>query len=584
MRLVYCGTATIDEQLQLRKSDEAFFHFAGKNVYGTMADFFHREDLDRFQSALRELLDTDRQDNAVLVRHQDEAGKWLLIEMKKEAYDLNGTPPVHLELYAVADDGQISEDGLWRDRETYEVFFGMLSGTMFLYDNESGKLDIRAGVAGQTLSLYHGTFEDWRENRMTKALAEESRAEFGLLCENITEGESVFQHVIETDFFSEGRNMRRFLFRFRTLRERASFRVLGCITPAEESGGNAAEISDYSMDSGLPILNKRSIVNYAKRAFQNNQSSTYLVIMDLDDFKTVNDTYGHLFGDEVLLRMVEIVKNAIGRMGMVGRIGGDELMIVLTSVESQVELRNLLRSIRTDIEWSFQGLKEGLHLTCSMGVAAYPENGDSYDKIFQLSDRMLYIAKNKGKNRYIIYTPAIHDAPVTLSTEDWSVKANTLKEDKVGVAQRLVEEFLVRKIVPLEAEFRELAAGFELDEISMLYDNKASYASLAGDVFSGSMKGDIYLQYEDGFVDSFDKNNCMVVNGRFNIENKLPELSRVLEKKGIESALFYKMVKNGKMFGYVMFAKKSRRQMWSEYEKGMLACVGKVLELSLAGK
>lgn len=585
MKLVFCGNATIDETLQIRKSDGAFFNFVGGNIYGTVVDLIHEQDRERFRSACRELFEEDRLKNTVALRKRNDSEEtWLLINMSKETHELNDVTPVHMEFYVITDDKSLTEDGTWKDREVYEAFFGMMSGTMLLYDSESGQLDIRAGVADQTLSLYHGTFEDWRDNFMPERLAKVSLKEFDTLCKNMQAGNSAFHHTIETNAFSKDDGMHSFTFRFRTLVSGPSFRVLGCITSDEERPESAAESSDYVMDSGLPVLDKRSIVNYAKRAFRTNQESTYLVIIDLDNFKTVNDTFGHLYGDEVLLRTVEIVKNGIGRMGMLGRIGGDELMVVLTSIESQVELRNLLRSIRTDIEWNFKGEKEGLNVTCSIGVAAYPDNGNSYDKIFQLADRMLYLAKNKGKNRYIIYTPEIHDAPVPLSKEDWNVKANALKNDKVGVVQRLVEEYLVRKIVPIETEFRELAAGFELDEITMIYDGKSSVASLVGDVYNGSANGDFYLDYDEGFTESFDNHNVMVVNGRFNIEGRLPELCSLFEKKGIESALFYKMMKNDKMIGYVMFAKKNRRQMWSEYEKDMLTCVGKVMELSLSGK
>ena len=585
MEFVYYGTATIDEALQLRKSDEIFFSFMGANIYGTVVDFIHEQDIERFQSAFRELIKEERSKNKVVVRKRDDSKEtWLLINMSKRKHELNDVTPVHLEFYAITDDKSLSEDGTWRDREVYEAFFGMMSGTMLLYDSESGQLDIRAGIADQTLSLYHGTFEDWRDSFMPERLAKVSRKEFEILCKNMKAGNSAFQHTIETNAFSKDEDMHSFSFRFRTMASGSSFRVLGCITSDAGDSENIAESSDYVMDSGLPILDKRSIINFAKGAFRTNQESTYLVIMDLDNFKTVNDTFGHLFGDEVLLRTVEIVKNCIGRMGMLGRIGGDELMIVLTSIESQVELRNLLRSIRTEIEWSFKGEREGLNVTCSIGVAVYPDNGNSYDKVFQLADRMLYIAKNKGKNRYIIYTPEIHDAPVPLSNEEWKTKVNTLKDDKVGVIQRLVEEYLVRKIVPIETEFRELAAGFELDEITMVYDGKSSVVSLIGDVYTDNAKEDCYLDYEEGFTESFDNHNVMTVNGRFNIEGKLPQLCSLFEKKGIESALFYKMMKSNNMIGYVMFAKKSRRQMWSEYEKDMLTCVGKVMELSLSGK
>ena len=587
MRLIYRGQATIDEKLSMRKADDVLFEFTGQKVVGTFGKFIDEEDFGSLQAAMEEIWEGKRERNIVAVRKQrDSEGEplnYLVIEIKKNAFDFDDIKPLMLEIYSVEPDGLFAEEVNWKDKEVYDAFFAMLSGIMLLYDNESDGLIFQAGVSEQMLTLYKGTLSDWEQSFMPERLDKKSRAEFEALCNDMRSGQSSFRHKIRTDAFGQKGNMQVFEISCRKLQHDAFFRIVG-VAAVDGELKMTPGLTDYVMDTGLPILSKQSITDYAKASLKTNPEVTYLVSMDLDDFKVVNDTYGHMFGDEVLLQMVEIIKNAIGKRGMLGRIGGDELMIVLTNVENDTELRNILRTVRTNIQWAFQEKKEGLHLTCSMGVAAYPTNAHSYDQMFQLADRMLYTAKKRGKNRYIIYTPEIHDAPKVVDNSEWNKQVEALREDKLGVMHRLVEEFLIRRVVTLENEFRELAACFELDMIKMVYDEGASTAILNQDGFSHEADEYTYFDYEPAFLEGFDQNNMFEVKGLYDIEITMPELKKFLEAQGVESALFYRIIKSSKMFGYIMFAKKSRRRLWAEYEKTMLGVVGKAIELTFTGK
>ena len=586
MSLTYCGTATIDKQLGLRNSDEAFFDFMGKDIYGSVIDFIFREDEARFLAAFDEVINGRILTNLVMVRRKSSnpTGEWLLIEMTVEPFRVNGEQIVRLKFYAYKI-AKTDENDAEQSKSVYELFFGLLGATMLTYDRNNDVLDITAGMDGATITLYHGTLERWQNEFMKGRVDGESSELFESLCNKLNTGDGVFGADIKTSVFSEDNTMSLYSFKCRVLnKDEDNQFVLGSISAMESTTVSSAS-TGYVMDAGLPCLSKRSIIEYAKSAFLKNQERTYIVVLDLDDFKTINDTYGHLFGDEVLLRLVKIVKDSIGKSGMLGRIGGDEFMIVLNWVESQVELRNILRSIRTGVEWAYKGERDDIRLSCSIGCAAYPDNGDSYDKVFQLADKMVYIAKSKGKNRYVIYTPEIHD--VSISSAKQSASGSTrseLKNDKIGVMTRLLEEFMVRKIVLFEEEFRDISACFELDKIQMIYSKFKEAITLDGDEFTNVIDENVYLELEDGFRDGFDKDKLIVMNGRFNIEHKAPKLAKLLESQGVESAIFYKMEKSGKMFGYVMFAKKSRRQQWSEYEKTFLACAAKAFELSFTGK
>ncbi len=583
MGLTYCGTATIDNKLYLRKSDEAFFYLAGHNIYGSVAELISEEDLPRFRTAVTELLENKLSQSIVVVKRKGECSEnsWLLIEMNEEPFQLDGSLLVRLGFYSFKPENA-KRKGESQGKSTYELFFELTAGMMLIYDKENDNLEISEGMEGQSVSLYRGTMDKWKCD-MAGKVSEESLNAFESLCDDMVSGARQFGCEITTSAFSEDGSMGTYQMKCCSYeKEDGGSAVFGCIKALGNAGNTT---NSYVMDAGLPVLSKRSIIEYAKNAFLKNQDTTYLVVMDIDDFKTINDTHGHLFGDEVLSRVVKVIKDAIGKSGMLGRIGGDEFMIVLNWVESPIELRNVLRSVRTGVEWAYKGERDDIRITCSIGAAAYPNNGDSYDKVFQLADRMLYIAKSKGKNRYVLYTPEIHDASVVATQKAPRDRGrDALREDKTGVMMRLIEEFMVRKIVMFEAEFRELMACFELDRITMAYSDMAEAITLEDDVFTNVVDDKIYTEPEAGFVNGFDKNNLLIMNGRFNLEAEAPELCRKLETQGIESAIFYKMVKSDNMFGYVMFAKKNRRQQWSEYEKTLLACVGKAFELSFTGK
>ena len=100
-----------------------------------------------------------------------------------------------------------------------------------------------------------------------------------------------------------------------------------------------------------------------------------LVILVIAHFKSVNDTYGHLYGDKVLSRVGYKLKEIVGDDGVVGRIGGDEFLIVIDNINDDQILRGMLRAIRTQIKWEFAGDFEDFSITCSIGASIEPNNG-----------------------------------------------------------------------------------------------------------------------------------------------------------------------------------------------------------------
>lgn len=163
--------------------------------------------------------------------------------------------------------------------------------------------------------------------------------------------------------------------------------VIGRIILADgtNSMGNIVEIADeLTMDSLTKVYNKKTITEYAQKLVKKEKiNRVSIVILDVDYFKQVNDRYGHLYGDKVLTRVAKKLKEVVGEDGVVGRIGGDEFMIVLNGINDDYSLRGILRAIRTQVKWEFKNDYENFQVTTSIGVAFSPNNGHEYEELFK---------------------------------------------------------------------------------------------------------------------------------------------------------------------------------------------------------
>ena len=133
-----------------------------------------------------------------------------------------------------------------------------------------------------------------------------------------------------------------------------------------------------------------------------------LLMLDLDGFKIFNDTFGHLFGDQILIGIAETLLNTVRSMDVVARYGGDEFMIILPeTVESgAVEIAERLRNTVAHQGVPPQEAADtGLPLlSASIGIACYPEHGETVELLIENVDKTLYRAKNKGKNRIEVFS------------------------------------------------------------------------------------------------------------------------------------------------------------------------------------
>lgn len=160
------------------------------------------------------------------------------------------------------------------------------------------------------------------------------------------------------------------------------------------------------MDELTQIANRREINNILRNEIlraQRYRHKLSLILFDIDDFKLINDQYGHLAGDSVLQEITCIIKNNIRNTDSVGRWGGEEFCLILPEEKLDSALV-LCEKIRAAIEsHDFESIHE--NITCSFGVAECNGRANCADQLIHNADSALYQAKSEGKNTIITYNP-----------------------------------------------------------------------------------------------------------------------------------------------------------------------------------
>ena len=162
------------------------------------------------------------------------------------------------------------------------------------------------------------------------------------------------------------------------------------------------EKADTDLLTGLnnKLATERKIKEYIAK---NPKSRAMMFILDIDNFKKINDTMGHAFGDEVLRSLGQQIGSIFRASDIIGRVGGDEFFIFLKNIMMDETIKKEAKKV----ENFFQDFKTGEYTkysaTASIGVAIFPEEGADFDSLYKAADQALYKAKKRGKNQLAFY-------------------------------------------------------------------------------------------------------------------------------------------------------------------------------------
>ena len=135
-----------------------------------------------------------------------------------------------------------------------------------------------------------------------------------------------------------------------------------------------------------------------------------LLFVDVDNFKSINDTLGHNFGDRVLQGIAKRLQAAAGANGMLARLGGDEFTVLIEDVTSIEEVESHAAQIVTTLQQPLTIDGRALATSASVGASLYPDHADDAEELLRAADVALFRAKELGRNRFALYRPALYDA------------------------------------------------------------------------------------------------------------------------------------------------------------------------------
>lgn len=192
--------------------------------------------------------------------------------------------------------------------------------------------------------------------------------------------------------------------------------------------------SELEKDSLTGFLNRRSFEEKIEKFLRKPMSYGTFFMMDMDNFKSVNDTYGHLAGDELILTFVDIIKNCVREQDFVCRVGGDEFAIFFPYLDKE----KVIRKRADEIINCFAKERDRLgYSNCSVSIGIMTKyaksNNMDYDNLYKCADNALYYVKNNGKDGFHIYASAIMDGGM-----------DSLEQEQLDV-QQLIQRVAERK-------------------------------------------------------------------------------------------------------------------------------------------
>lgn len=347
--------------------------------------------------------------------------------------------------------------------------------------------------------------------------------------------------------------------------------IVGRVVSDEAVGhaSTAMEImNELQYDSLTGVYNKKTITEYAKkRLAEEKEKRIVIAILDVDHFKSVNDTFGHLYGDKVLARVGGRLKEIVGEDGVIGRIGGDEFMIVFNGLDDDQVLRGMLRAIRTQIKWEFAEDFENLSITCSIGASIFPVNGRDYESLFKKADCCLYIAKEKGRDRYVFFRDEMHRASYEAMLNKSQLNAmNNPREirELKNIASFMESAVTDSRKAVLDA-MRHMKDTFGIDNINIYYgEGMKKVYSFGSDIPEAQ---DAMYVFSEEFQELMGENERFLQIGFADTFSDItPDFCGRMKAERIASTIQCYIGDKRNIKGLVTFNKCREASQWANYE------------------
>lgn len=513
------------------------FRFLGERQYSSLYKIVREEDLERLRISVgkcMELSPDDEIDECIQIQNQQgEYEKHVVILRKYEHEDF-----IYLELRNISGNEKEAEE-LKRKLALFKDYLTLNGKAYFLYSPQDDRFHLFWMDYSQMVDICDQPLQEWRRHVLEQEyVPDRDVAAFESFCDTLSRASSEQSFTFSGKILSYGDSMDGYKIRMIPRKYQEKKLVLGVWAVINVK--THEETEDYLegtfVDALTKTLNKKSITEYAlKNVKPGNQAA--VVIVDLDYFKNVNDTYGHLFGDEVIKASADVMKNVVGSSGMVGRIGGDEFLIILKDYGDEPGLRSYLRSIRANIYMLFLDRVGENRLSCSIGAAQCSIDSNDFNELFRIADKALYIAKQKGRNRFVIYDVQKHGQfhMTDTATDMTEIRDSFFSEKDLGQINKYLSDMVLNGTGCLPKLLEQMVHTVMVDRIVIFWGKDRRIVGQYPEDFVWEQNE--RQAFEDADYLSLFKDDLLICTNTNFMEYSQSRVFSALQKQGVLSCM-----------------------------------------------
>lgn len=346
------------------------------------------------------------------------------------------------------------------------------------------------------------------------------------------------------------------------------------------------------LDGLTKLMNKASAQNAIQEylAERSGKALAAMLVMDLDNFKLVNDRFGHLYGDAVLSQIGSTLRSLFRTHDIIGRIGGDEFMILMKDVPNQELVEERCQLLVDTFREQLHRLMPNVPVSVSVGAAMVPAHGTGYAELFRHADEALYTAKRLGKCQSHLYNPedALHNLP-----GDTFEITRIDSEESSAMSEEFMVRFVFRKLYEsrdIDATINELlayiGAQFNVSRVYIFENNDDN--TECSNTFEWCNEGIepqieylqnlSYLTELQGWPDVYGESGVLYCA---DISELAPHIRAIVEPQGIKSMLHCAIMDRGVFRGYIGFDECTANYLWTKGQISMLEFMAEVMAVFL---
>lgn len=427
----------------------------------------------------------------------------------------------------------------------------------------------------------------------------EQRSLFADLCRRIRTGQAYIEDELQLHDVHHQPNWFRIRVTTQLDENQKPIKAIGILSNIDEDKQRAQKLLEKAQRDPLTqYYNKETAQTLIQDWLSTQPAQNALMIIDIDDFKIVNDTLGHLFGDAFLIEATSRIRQLFRSEDILGRVGGDEFLVFMKNIPdkelAEKKARQIIEAFQS-IEFHNQKI---LKVSCSIGIAMTSPVNPNFHYWFHRADQALYSMKSQGKNQYAFYNQLADDNAFFPMVEGASavnarIDSNLLKKYETP----RISEFIFSKLYnaqDLERCIQEILEiiGRHFDVSRVYIFENSDDDQYCTNTFEWCNEGIPpekenlqHISYEDDlegrYLANFDENGLFYCQ---DIQSLDPAQVRLLEPQKIKSLLQCLIQDRGRPRGYIGFDECREKRLWDQEQINVLTYVAEILSVFLLKK